>query len=594
MWRIKNYLLPVFISFCSISFAQNITPDSLLKKTVSKFKPFSVSGNMGISYETYGLILNPAGSYYTARKPWSLLRINISPILTFGEFSLPININFSPQQTNFVTPSVGGFGSVSGKGQSVWQFLTNPLNNFGIAPKYKWAQLQLGTQYLNYSNLSTGDIGLFGYGFDLSPGKFRIKFFKGVSQRPIDYDVSSIPIVIGAYQRNNWMAQLGMEEEGKYTIGLNFTKGKDIINSVNPAPPAISGVLPQEGFTASFVLKTIIAKNYYFNTEIAHSIYTTDATQPLSTLGAKGLQPFIASHTSTKSDEAIEASFGRKSKNFDIGFSTKYIGAGFQTAGYPFLQADHFDNTVNTRINTWKNKMNITASIGTRVNNLSSSTLKSSQFIANINWFTQFNEHFNVNANYNNFGFQTGGSTGMRNVANDISINPSYTWTTKKMMHLITATYTFSKYDEQQNFFPFATTHNSTHTALLTYVPVFFEKTFTTDFSLMYFTNKIPLVLPNYLITTIYSATANVGIPMAKNKVMLKGQLMYTYNQISGAPGSGSNVLATAGADWTITKKLKWNLMMTGNLFKYTNTFLPPNAQYLESTIKTSLQYSFK
>jgi hypothetical protein len=238
--------------------------------------------------------------------------------------------------------------------------------------------------------------------------------------------------------------------------------------------------------------------------------------------------------------------------------------------------------------------MNITASIGTRVNNLSSSTLKSSQFIANINWFTQFNEHFNVNANYNNFGFQTGGSTGMRNVANDISINPSYTWTTKKMMHLITATYTFSKYDEQQNFFPFATTHNSTHTALLTYVPVFFEKTFTTDFSLMYFTNKIPLVLPNYLITTIYSATANVGIPMAKNKVMLKGQLMYTYNQISGAPGSGSNVLATAGADWTITKKLKWNLMMTGNLFKYTNTFLPPNAQYLESTIKTSLQYSFK
>ena len=492
-------------------------------------------------------------------------------------------------QTNFVTPStLGGFGSIGGGPQSVWQFLTNPLNNFGMSPTYKWAQLQLGTQYLNYSNLSTGDIGLFGYGFALSPGKFRIKFFNGVSQRPISYNASSTPPIIGAYQRNNWMAQLGMEEEGKYTVNLNFTKGKDMLNSVNPAPPAISGILPQEGFTASFVLKTIIAKKYYFNTELAHSIYTFDENQPQSVVGAKDLQPFITGRTSTKADNAFEASIGRKSKNFDIGFSTKYLGAGFQTAGYPFLQPDRFDYTVNTRINTWKNKMNITASIGNRINNLSSS-LRSSQFIANINWFTQFSDHFNLNANYNNFGFETRGINGVRDVANDLSINPTWNWTTKKMLNLITATYTFSSYKEI-NITLNTTTINNTHTVLLTYIPTFFQKQVTTDFTVMYFNNQIPALSTT---TTLYSATSNIGIPIAKKKVTLKGQLMYTYNELNGS-SEGNNVIATAGTDWSVTKKLKWSLTMTGNLFKYSGSFIQPYARYLESTLRTSLMYSFK
>ncbi|HEY8660553.1 MAG TPA: hypothetical protein VIL78_16070 [Hanamia sp.] len=591
---IKSIFLFLFIHFVLLSNAQIISMDSLKNKTKNYFTPFSVTGNMGLSYDGYGLNLNPSGNYYTARRPWNLVRFTFAPTFNFGKLSLPFNFSFTPTQTNFVTPSTfGGFGSIGGKSQNVWQFLTNPLNNFGISPTYKWAQLQLGTQYLHYSDLSTGDIGMFGYGFSLSPGKFRIKFFNGVSQRPISYDALAAPPIIGAYQRNNWMTQLGMEEEGKYNISLNFAKSKDIINSVNPAPPAISGILPQEGFTASFVLKTIIAKDYYFNTELAHSIYTTDETQAQSIVGVKGFQPFITSLTSTKADNALQASFGRKSKNFGIGISTKYLGAGFQTAGYPFMQPDRFDYTINTRFNAWKNKMNITASVGQRVNNLSNNTLKSKQFIANINWFTQFSDHFNVNANYNNFGFETTGSTGLRNVANDISINPTYNWTTTNMLHLITMTYSFSKYAEQLNFFPFTTTLNTTNTLLLTYIPTFFKKQLTTDFTLMYFTNKVPLILPNYLITNLYSATGNISIPIAKKKITGKGQLMYTYNESNGNSG-GNNILATAGADWNINKKIKWNLSMTGNLFKYGNTFIPPNAQYLESTIRTSLMYRFK
>ena len=189
-----------------------------------KEKKFSIGGTMGISYEHYGLTVSPTGgTFFTPRKPWNLVRFDFSPTMNFGKWSVPFNFNFTPMQTNFVTPPTAGK-------QNFWQFLTNPLNSFGLNPKYKWTEIQLGTQYLKYSELSTGDIGVFGAGFDLRPGKYRFKFFSGVSQRGINS--SPAPFVIGAYQRSNWMAQIGMEKEKSYEVAFNFAKGRDKISSV--------------------------------------------------------------------------------------------------------------------------------------------------------------------------------------------------------------------------------------------------------------------------------------------------------------------------------------------------------------------------
>ncbi len=146
-------------------------------------KKFSASGTMGISYEGYGLSRSPSGwTGYLPRKPWNQVRFNFSPSFTFGKnFSLPFNFNFAAKPTNFAGPYSGIIK------QNFSQYITNPMNNFGVNPKYKWAELQLGTQYLKYSDLSTGDIGIFGAGVDLRPKTYRIKFFTGISQQGIDY-----------------------------------------------------------------------------------------------------------------------------------------------------------------------------------------------------------------------------------------------------------------------------------------------------------------------------------------------------------------------------------------------------------------------
>ncbi len=558
---------------------------SIVMNAQEKKPPFSISGTAGISYEYYGLSRKPTGwTGFTPRKLWNQVRFNFSPEMKFGkDFSLPFNFNFAMKPTNFAGPYAGI------KKQTFGQFITNPMNNFGLNPKYKWAEFLIGTQYLNYSDLSTGDIGVFGAGFDLRPGTYVIKFFDGLSQQGINF-FSGPPATAGAYKRKNWMFSLGKAREGKYELAFNFVKAKDDTNSVT-TPPLI--IKPQEGFTMSFAGKTFFKDGWYINTEAAQSLYTKNLKLPEDT-SKPSFKPFITAHTSTVKDYAGDMSFGKKSKNFDIGAKLKYIGAGFQTPGYPFMLPDRFDYTLNTRFNAWKDstggyKMNVVASVGQRVNNVGSTTLKAKQFIGNLNWFTQFNEHWNLNVSFNNFGFETPSGInpyGIKNVSNDFSVNPSYTWSNEKMIHLLSFNYDYSKYDER-DVITGNITSNNTHMALVTYVPTFLTKSISPDFSLMYFRNT----LPGFKLTLI-TFSAGAGMQAAKKKMNLRAQLQYNYSKTNSFKNN-NNIVASLNSDWKISQKLNWTTFLSTNQFKYGNEIIPNNASYLETNFRTGFQYRF-
>ncbi len=568
----KLFILVLFINCFVHSYAQ--------KKT-----PVVISGTAGISYEGYGLHRSPAGwTGYLPRRPWNQVRFNFTPTFKFGkDFTLPFNLNFASKPSNFAGP----YSGISK--QNFGQYITNPMNNFSVNPKYKWAELQLGTQYLKYSDLSTGDIGIFGAGIDLRPKTWRFKFFSGVSQKTIGY-FAGPPTVTGAYERRNWMFQLGTEAEGKYLFAVNFAKGKDVPN-LAVAPPLT--IKPQEGAVISIVSDVYEEHGIYFKAEGAQSTFTKDIATPLTDL-LKGLKPFVKARISTVTDFAGQLAIGRKSTNFDIGLMTKYLGAGFQTMGYPYQQPDRFDLTLNTRFNAWKDKnnsykMNVVASVGRRVNNVKNTALRATQFIGNLNWFTQFNENWSLNVNYNNFGFQSASGInpyGIRNVSNDFGINPTFNKTTAKMNHLVSLSYNYSKYDER-DVLTGLTTSNNTHTMLLTYVPTYLNRDVSPDFSVLYFYNDVPGVKMSLL--TISSA---LSMSAAKKKIKLRGQLQYTLGKLNSF-SSNNNLIASCNLDYMITKKLSWNTYLTTNYFKYGNEIVPNGANYLESTCRTGLQYRF-
>ncbi len=547
---------------------------------------FSVSGTMEVTYEHYGLDAHPDSFRgVRPRRPWNQVRFNFQPTFNFGkDWSVPLNVSFPMFATNFAGPYSGL------KNQNFSQWLSNPANNLGISPKYKWAQLLLGTQYIKYSNLSTGDIGIFGAGVDLRPKGFLLKFFTGTSQQGINYvPAPPAPGVMGAYKRKHYMFQVGKEKEGKYLVALNFSKGKDDSSSVSSRPVVVTA---QEGFTASIISELYIMKHWYVKLEGAQSYFTSDLTQPADTNGDAGLKPFITGNSSTSKDNAGILSLGRKSDNLDIGYTTKYIGKRFQTTGYPFMQPDHWDNTIDTRFNGWKKKINVVASVGIRSNNVSDTLLKSNQFLGNLNWYTQVNDHFSLNLSYNNFGFNSVSGInpyGIRNVSNDIGVSPTYTWTTQHMMHLLTLSYNYSKYDERDVISGLVTSNN-THTGLLSYVPSFFNHEITPDVSALYFLNTMPLVK-----TSLLTFSLGAGMPVLDKKMQLRGQIQYTLGKLN-AFSSNKNLVASLNVDYKITKKLTWKNFFSTNSFRYGNELAPTwpdGVRYLETTIRTGIQYKF-
>ena len=575
----KKYLMFILLFLCAQVFGQTKNP-------------FSISGTMGVSYEGYGLTTNPSTPpFYSARRPWNLVRFSFQPTMSFGNFKLPFNFNFSPMQNNFGGPTAGFAGLPGFPKQTFMQWITNPMNSIGINPTYKWAELQLGTQYLKYSDLSTGDIGAFGYGFSLKPGKFRFKFFRGISQQAFQPYTAVVPPFVGQYKRVITMGQIGLEKEGKYFAGFNIVKGKDDAKSIaapltgTPFTPP-----PAENLIISFVTKFNTVKGWYGQTEWATTLSTRDITLTGTSPLVKDIKPLLNTNLSSYRDHAMQAGFGKKGKDWDIGASMKWLGAGYNTMGYPFVQNDRLDYMVNTRFNTWKKKVNVTASIGQRFGNWSTSASRTTQIIANANVFAQFTDNFSVNANYNNFGFNTPIALGgVKNVGNDLGINPTYNWTTNKMSNLLSLTYNWSKYTE--TYLSLLPSSNNTHTVMLLYAPSFFNKpNISTDFSGMYFNNKSSASK-----LSIISISTSLSRNFPEKKINIRGQLMYS-NATIGSFTPSNNITATLGADYKITKKLSWNISMTGNFNKYGDelmTSVPIGANYLESTLRTALQYRF-
>ncbi len=562
------------------------------KAEAQKKSPIDITGTAGITYEGYGLNTSPTiFPAFQQRRPWNQVRFNFMPTIKFGKnFSLPINFNFAAFPTNFAGPYAGI------KNQTIGQYITNPMNNFGLNPTYKWAELQLGTQYLKYSDLSTGDIGIFGAGFVLKPKSYRIKFFTGQSQTGVDYAATPLPGVNGAFKRTHYMFSIGKEKESDYLVAFNFAKGRDILGSA-AIPVSASTPLPEEGFIISMQINKEFKKGFYLKTEGAQSIYSTNRYDPLDPT-KKSFKPFIDAVTSTKNDYAAQLSFGKKSTNFDIGLSSKYIGAGFQVTGYPYLQPDRFEYTVNTRFNAWKNKSNVVASIGQRLNNVSGSTgIIAKQLIGMLNWFTQFNDKFSLNISFNNFGFNTPGiailgGIAIKNVSTDVGVNPTYTWTTTKMSHTLSLSYNYSNYNETLT--PYGggvstTSLNNTHTVLLSYIPVYFNRKISPDFSALYFYNDASLAK-----ITFATLSAGLAVPVAKDKLKLRGQLQYTLSTFNSFTPE-NNVIASCNIDYKVNKKLTWTNYLSTNYYKYGDQLGVPyiGANYLESNLRTGLQYRF-
>ena len=552
-----------FFLFVYVTYGQN----------TGKKKDFNITGSLNLMYENYSY---DAVNYesFRGRYPADFLRLSGNAVLHFGKYlNIPVGISFSNRKTTYIIPDLPNDG--------IYNYIRSPRNNFHINPNYKWAHLKLGTNTTKYSQLTTGNIPVFGAGFDINPGKFIFSAGYGVSQLAIE-PVPELNIP-GAYQQNIITGRIGYGKLNGSKVTLNFVKIKDDINSVKEAP---IGIKPMEGANFSPLVELKLSKNWDLITETAVSVKTTDLEAEDNIISYPN--SFITVNNTTVVDYSHITGLKWHNKKVSIGGEFNYIGPGYLFAGYRNTETDIIDYKLTTAFKLYKNKVNVNAVAGIRTNNIMNTKLaKNNRFIGNINVFAQITKAFSLNAGFNNYGFRNDASLEMLKIEmvnNSFSLNPVYQFKTKTNYHQFGLAYNYDQF-KQYDFLNEAYVNTTTNTYNFNYSLSFLKMPLVAGFNALYMTNQSDLSafeMNNY--------SVRLGYKFFEKK--LNAGLLVNYLRFSRDDFTPDNRLNTkVKLKYKINKKL--NSQITYSLNNNTYGSYRPGAVLNENKISLSITQKF-
>lgn len=578
--------------------AQEETPEDTTKST-----PWiSVSGSASVSSDFYEHSSSPLGAQ-SGRRPAALHRLVFSPTINIGGFlTLPLNLMITYPETNTTTPTLSA--------PSLQEFFSNPANALGLSsfsPKFGWAQFHLGSYTPRMSELSCGDLQLFGGGFDLRPGPIQIAASAGVTQRAVEPDATRN--LAGSYRRNMIMARLGFGNPDTTAVGINVVYAKDDTTSIKnnivsilpgrpleddtavTLPPDTLRLRAEEGFITSLDTKILLAPGVTFTAEGAVSVFTRD--QRADTIAAKDnpLSGLFVARTSTRIDGAGNVSLAFRYASWGLTFTGLYMGAGFQPLAYPFIQSDRIDLKISPMLNLFNGDLTVSGTIGQRVNNLSETKGEAmTQAIANGQLSVRFSEVISLSSSYSNFGIRNNRSNPLdsqriQNVSESFSIDPMFTFSAGSMMHTITASIGIDRFDDF-NIVSGVETSNNTRSATLSYSGMFESMPLTIGATTSYLDNALTagtLSIQSYGVNASYR--------------LLGGQLVPTMSMSFASSTFGVNpsdlqTFFRGGVRWRATK----DITLVGNygvsLYDY-GVATARGSSFAEQTLQLSVSTTF-
>ncbi len=359
-------------------------------------KKLKLSGNAGVYSDLYDFSTNNPNGMLARRPPFSG-RLVVNLALQYKNFSLPVSLSLANKQFSTVYPV---FPS-----DNLWLFISNPSNRVGISPKYKWIEMQLGTFTPSYSELTLGDVPVFGAGIQLTPKAFRFSLCKGISKPLVAADSSKN--ILGSYQQQIMAAKLGFGREDKSHLYLIAAIMQE---DTSQAEKTNASVRATECRQAAIHTRLNFGKKLWIGSELSASAFTRDlnsSVYPSSEIPIQIPKTILQIRSSTRLDYAGIASLNKEGEVFACKVQLKYLGDGFVPVGYPMMQTDRIDITLSPRFNLGKGKFIVQGSIGQRLNNLSKDKLsQATQTLGSLNFSANLSESFSLSGNYSNFGFK--------------------------------------------------------------------------------------------------------------------------------------------------------------------------------------------
>ncbi len=378
-----------FLIIALNSYAQDVEQAFKNIKEIPKQDPVSINGSISASsvfYQAIGIKPRRDPFYW-------VINANLT-ISLFNKISVPFSATFTQQDKNYSN----GLDKFS-----------QPFNQFGLSPKYKWLTVHAGFRTMDFSEFTYAGTMFLGGGVEINPEKslvsgsaFYGRLVKAVPVGGIDGVVVSLP----AYNRMGGGAKLRVGNETN-NADLIFFKAKDDKYSI-PFDTSLR-ITPAENQVIGLNTKQKINKWAAVEGNFSYSMYTNNLFQEVTRIeGFTYLNQVYATRPSSTFNKAITVAVNFTPEKFRFGFKYKRIDPDYKTMGSIFLTNDVEEYSLNNSFNLLKNKLNVSSSIGFQQNNLDKiQSYTSKRVIGSVNASYNFTDYFNTGVNYSNFSSNT-------------------------------------------------------------------------------------------------------------------------------------------------------------------------------------------
>ena len=282
---------------------------------------------------------------------------------------------------------------------------SQPFNQYGVTPTYKWVKLYAGWSNVNFSQYTLSGYPFLGGGVELSPKNWKVTILYGQFKKAVAYDFEKESDLYMSYKRMGFGAKVGYEKNG-YGIAATIFKAKDVVNSLQYIPET-TALQAMEGTVVSLQAKAPILKIFTLSGEYALSGITRNILseeKAQNEIQTKFPSFLLKQRVTTEFFSAYKTSLAFNKKIFSIAANYERIQPGYITLGAYYFNNDFENITLAPQVRFLKSKLNISLNGGLQHNNIDHKKLTTTKrVIGSTNISFVPNKHWLLNASYSNF-----------------------------------------------------------------------------------------------------------------------------------------------------------------------------------------------
>jgi hypothetical protein len=508
-------------------------------------KPVTLHGSLGANLIFYGV------DGIAARQDPFTYGFNANATLSLYSISMPFSFTwYNNNKSNF----------------------SQPFNQFGISPTYKWITGHFGYRSLNFSEFTLNGQTFLGAGVEMTPGKFRFGAMYGKFNKNSEYDpymADSLP----KFTRKGWAMKIGYGTSENFVDFSMLRIGDNTDNYIKPNDTLIIPT-PEQNMAYGITSKISISKKLFFSIDGSLSFYTTDRkAQRLSTIDDKLLafsDNFMTINQTSEHYAAFKSALTYKfTDKISTGIEYRRIAPGYQSMGAYFFNNDIENITINQTYVFLKDKINAKGSLGLQHDNLDKSKKATSKrTIGSLNLSYNINQNWGIDASFSNFTTnQKAGrlpiidSLRLYQTNRTISITPRFMKVTEKKSHVVLLNYNFMKLDDKnkktQN-----QTETNTNIIYLNYVLGFIPQKLNITLGLNYTGLK-----NNLYKNTMKGINAGISKTLAQDNLSIGWNNSFLLNKVNSDNGTIFNTSLTASLRFAKKHSINLNMYFIRNSF---------------------------